>query len=149
MKKIISILTSLLFMASVVGVVSIMAPPSEYMPCDPSQYSMDKPVFQAGDVITIRVKEPNGPGLVWFFQSFNITDWHQPGDGWWEIKVAASVPGEVFLYPCTSNNIYYFGMFANCPSCSESYPCNKFSKTSFRVETFTLESRQNTHTVIF
>lgn len=139
MKKIIPILISLLFIASTLGVVSIMAPPVDYIPCDPSQYSIDKPVFQAGDVITIRVKQPNGAGLSWPGTSFSVIGWYDTGDGWLEAKVTANVPGEVYML-CTKYG-YFFDMFTNCPSCSESYPCNEFSKTSFTVgETFTLES---------
>jgi len=140
MKKIISILISLLFIASTFGVASIAAQPVNYVPCDPSEYSIDKPVFQAGDVITIRVKQPNGAGLSWSGTSFSTTGWHDSGDGWNEIKVNANVPGEVYMYPCTQYG-YSFGMFSNCPTCSESYPCNEFSKNSFRVgETFTFEN---------
>ena len=116
-----------------------MAPPVDYIPCDPSQYSIDKPVFQAGDVITIRVKQPNGSGLG-YGASFSTTGWYDSGDGWNELKVNASVPGEIYMYPCSSSG-YFFATYTYCPACSESYPCNEFSKTSFRVgETFTLEN---------
>ncbi|HPA48795.1 MAG TPA: hypothetical protein PLO36_01525 [Methanofastidiosum sp.] len=139
MNKKIAVLISLLFIASTFGVASITAPPVNYVPCDPSQYSIDKPVFQAGEVITIRVKQPNSAGLGWSGDSFSTTGWYSTGDGWNEIKVNASVAGEVYMHPCSPNS-YQFSMFSNCPACSESYPCNEFSKTSFKVgETFSFE----------
>ena len=136
MKKIISVMISLLFIASTFAVGTAVADDC----CD--DYTISKNPFKAGDTITVRIKQPCNGGFGWSPPYFSTTGWYQPGGGFWELTLTANVDGEIYLDNCSGWGCS-FTAYANCPECSQSFPCNFISRSSVRVgDTFTVTGEE-------
>lgn len=98
MKKVISILISLLLLASAFGVGTIMATDPKADCCDPVNYFLSKTSVEAGEQFTLTVNSNICTDLLikssQEVQYFTAKDL---GNGWWEHTLQANKSGKVIL----------------------------------------------------